>query len=249
MVSELSCQALWGEVRIRRNREHLDAQLFQLGVMIGEVAKLGRADEREVGGIEEEDRPFSRDVGVGDVDEFALLVGLRFERFDLGIDESHEFSPDCGVRASRPARRDGATTAVQHKCRRPVKPGRHLAARPRLPLVLRPCAQRGEVMQNCRRRIDSPLCSQTMTMARSAPEGRCLPNVEVTRACRIADNCNNRLERCNLRASDRCLVASPNEQRQLPASPPSLSLLSPRAQAYSLGLRCASAPGSPSAWR
>ena len=60
------------EVGVGRHGVDLDAELLELGVVVGEVAELGRADEGEVGRVEEEDRPLAGDVGVGDVDELAV---------------------------------------------------------------------------------------------------------------------------------------------------------------------------------
>ena len=80
------------EVRVRRDRVDLDAEPLQFSVMIGEIAEFGRANEGEVGRIEEEDRPFALDVGFGDLNELALLESLSFERLDRGIDKRHRLS-------------------------------------------------------------------------------------------------------------------------------------------------------------
>jgi hypothetical protein len=57
--------------------------------MVGQVAQFGGADEGEVGRVEEHHRPFAFEVLVGDGDEFAVLVGIGFERLDGGVDECH----------------------------------------------------------------------------------------------------------------------------------------------------------------
>ncbi len=73
----------------------LDAQLLELGVVVGQVLELGRAHEGEVGRVEEHDRPLALalQVGVGDVDELALLEGGGRERLDLGVDEDTPETP------------------------------------------------------------------------------------------------------------------------------------------------------------
>jgi hypothetical protein len=55
--------------------------------VVGQVAQLGRADEGEVGRVEEEDRPGAEQVLVGHVDELAVLEGGSGERLQLGVDE------------------------------------------------------------------------------------------------------------------------------------------------------------------
>ena len=66
---------LVGEVGVGRHRVDLDAELLELGVVVGQVAELGRADEGEVGRVEEHDRPLALEVGVADVDELAVVEG------------------------------------------------------------------------------------------------------------------------------------------------------------------------------
>ena len=77
------------EVGVRGDRIDLDAHLLEFGVVVGQVLKLGRADEGEVGRIEKEDSPFSGHVGVGDGGELAVLEGFGLERLHFGIDERH----------------------------------------------------------------------------------------------------------------------------------------------------------------
>jgi len=78
------------EVRIGGHRVDLDAQVLQLAVVLGQITQLGRADEREVTGVEEEDRPGAPHVGFGHLDEFARVVCVRGEGQNLGIDQRHE---------------------------------------------------------------------------------------------------------------------------------------------------------------
>jgi hypothetical protein len=87
MVSEVSCQALWVKWVSVGHGVDLDAQLLELGVVVGEVAELGRADEGEVGRVEEHHRPLALEVGLGDVDELAVLEGGGLEREDFGVDQ------------------------------------------------------------------------------------------------------------------------------------------------------------------
>src|SRR5690606_12492708 len=65
--------SLVGEVRIRGDGIHFDAHLLQLVVVVGQVAQLGRADEGEVGRVEEHDGPLAAQVGVGDLNELAVV--------------------------------------------------------------------------------------------------------------------------------------------------------------------------------
>ena len=80
---------LVGEVGVGAHRVDLDTELLELGVVVGEVAQLGGADEGEVGGVEEHDRPLAAQVAVGDRDERAVVEGGGDEGLDLGVDEGH----------------------------------------------------------------------------------------------------------------------------------------------------------------
>ena len=55
----------------------------------GEVFELSRAHEGEVGRVEEEDRPLALQVGVGDGDELAVVVGLGLEGLHFAVDDRH----------------------------------------------------------------------------------------------------------------------------------------------------------------
>jgi hypothetical protein len=54
--------------------------------VVGQVAQLGRADEGEVGRVEEDDGPLALEVGVGDGDELAVVEGGGLEGKDFGVD-------------------------------------------------------------------------------------------------------------------------------------------------------------------
>ena len=84
---------LVGEMGVGGHGVDFDAQLLELGVVVSHVAQLGRADEGEVGRVEEEDGPLALQVGFGDFDELALLERLSFERLDLGVDNGHSQTP------------------------------------------------------------------------------------------------------------------------------------------------------------
>jgi len=60
--------------------------------MVSCVFDLGRAVEGEGGRHEDQDGPLALQAGVGNLDELAVVVGVGFERLDLGIDEGHHFS-------------------------------------------------------------------------------------------------------------------------------------------------------------
>src|SRR5690606_18584754 len=66
---------LVGEVGVGGNGVDFHAQLLELGIVVGQVAQLGRADEGEVGRVEEEDRPLALQVSFGNFNELALLEG------------------------------------------------------------------------------------------------------------------------------------------------------------------------------
>ena len=57
--------------------------------MFGEVFQFGRTDEREVGGVKEEDRPAALQILFGNLHELALMEGFSFKRENLGVQERH----------------------------------------------------------------------------------------------------------------------------------------------------------------
>ena len=59
------------------------------------------AHEGEVGRIEEDDRPFTLQVGIADLDKFAVVEGLGFERFDKAVNDRHQGSPQSGLATGR----------------------------------------------------------------------------------------------------------------------------------------------------
>ncbi|MNP11854.1 hypothetical protein D3C76_1040630 [compost metagenome] len=79
-----------GEVGVGRHAVDFYTQILELGVVVGQVAQLGRADEGEVGRVEEYDGPFALEVGFRHFDELALVVSSGFERFYLAVDDRHE---------------------------------------------------------------------------------------------------------------------------------------------------------------
>ena len=79
-----------GEVGVGRNGIHLDAQLLELCVFVGQVFQLSRADEREIGGVEHNQRPFAFEVFVANGKKaLARLIRLGVEWQDGGVDERH----------------------------------------------------------------------------------------------------------------------------------------------------------------
>src|SRR3546814_18427946 len=80
---------LVAEMRVGRHRIDFDAEALKRFILVGEVFELGRADEGEVGGIEEENRPLARNIGVRAGDELALLVRGGAARFDGTTDDTH----------------------------------------------------------------------------------------------------------------------------------------------------------------
>ena len=67
------------EVAVGAHGEDLHAEHLKLVILVGKILKLGGADEREVGGIEEEHCPLALNVFVGDCLEVALLECLNGE--------------------------------------------------------------------------------------------------------------------------------------------------------------------------
>jgi hypothetical protein len=84
------------EMRVGGDRIDLHAQGAQRVVVPGQILQLGRADEGEVRGVEEEDRPPSTDVLVGDGDEGLFVEGLEGEGGQGGVDDRHERISWCG---------------------------------------------------------------------------------------------------------------------------------------------------------
>jgi hypothetical protein len=81
------------EVRIGRHAVDFNAELLEIGVAIGQVTQFGRANKREVGRIENENRPLALQAFFSDGHEFAVVISLCLERFDLTIDDRHLLSP------------------------------------------------------------------------------------------------------------------------------------------------------------
>src|SRR3546814_3184833 len=94
---------LVAEMRVGRDAVYLDAHLLERRIDAGQILEFGRADEGEVGRIEEEDRPFAAHVGVGDGHELALLVRLRAERLQGIADLRHENISSSGCQWCRSA--------------------------------------------------------------------------------------------------------------------------------------------------
>ncbi len=67
-----------GKVGVGRNRVNVYAQFLQLFVMVSHVAQFGRANESEVGRVEEEDAPAAFSVFFGNFDEFTVFLNARF---------------------------------------------------------------------------------------------------------------------------------------------------------------------------
>ena len=81
------------EVRVRGDGVDLNAEGLEFGVVFGEVFEFCRADEREVGRVEEDDGPVTLEVGVGDGLELALMEGFGLEGQDFGLEQRHGLDP------------------------------------------------------------------------------------------------------------------------------------------------------------
>src|SRR3546814_6946313 len=77
---------LVAEMRVGRDAVYLDAHLLECRIDAGQILEFGRADEGEVGRIEEEDRAFAAYAGDGAGHELALLLRLRAE-WPQGFDD------------------------------------------------------------------------------------------------------------------------------------------------------------------
>lgn len=73
---------LVGEMSVGRYRVNLYAHALEFSVVVGQVAQLSRAHKGEVSRVEEHHGPFALQVGIGNRDEFALMVGLGAEWFN-----------------------------------------------------------------------------------------------------------------------------------------------------------------------
>src|SRR3546814_3215998 len=97
---------------VGRHRIHLDAHLLKRRVDVGEIFEFGRTDEREIGGVEEENRPLALHVSIGDVDEFAILErgDRKSTRSELQSLMRISYAVFCLTKKN--------TTHTQHTCRK-----------------------------------------------------------------------------------------------------------------------------------
>ncbi|CEE60222.1 conserved hypothetical protein [Xanthomonas citri pv. citri] len=77
------------EMRVGGDDIDLGASLLEGGIVVGGVFHFGRAVEGECGRHEDQHRPLALQAGLGDFDEVAIVVRIRLERLDLGVDERH----------------------------------------------------------------------------------------------------------------------------------------------------------------
>jgi hypothetical protein len=78
-----------GKVGIGRHGINVHAHFLELFVVIRYVAQFGWANESEVSRIEEENTPFTFNVFLGYINEFAVFECAVFERLNFGIDNGH----------------------------------------------------------------------------------------------------------------------------------------------------------------
>jgi hypothetical protein len=79
------------EVRVGRHAVDLDAELLEGVVVVGQVLELRRADEGEVGRVEDEHAPLAADRLIRDLDELPVGKSGRLERLDGGVDQRHAY--------------------------------------------------------------------------------------------------------------------------------------------------------------
>lgn len=88
-----------GEVRIGANRVHFNAHFFELCVLACHITEFGWANKREVCWVEEEHRPLTLEVILGNREEFFVLVCLNFEVADFLIDmHGHKLAAQASLR-------------------------------------------------------------------------------------------------------------------------------------------------------
>ena len=68
------------EVAVGGNRVDFATELFEGVVVVSEVFEFGRADEGEVGRVEEHHGPLAFEFLVGDLNEVVVEVGLCLKR-------------------------------------------------------------------------------------------------------------------------------------------------------------------------
>lgn len=81
------------EVCVRGYGIDFNAALLKLFVVLGEIFEFGRADEREICRIEEDDGPLAVEIGFGNVDEVAILESGGLERENFGAKNGHRSIP------------------------------------------------------------------------------------------------------------------------------------------------------------
>ena len=65
----------------------IDTDLLERLILVSQVTQFGRADEGEVSRVENDDRPFALQVGVGYRTKLAVVKSSGFERFDFSVDQ------------------------------------------------------------------------------------------------------------------------------------------------------------------
>jgi hypothetical protein len=71
---------------------HLSADFLESSIVVSCVFDFCGAVEGESGRHEDEHVPLALEGSFGDLDEFAVVKGLVFERLDFGIDQGHGVS-------------------------------------------------------------------------------------------------------------------------------------------------------------
>ena len=87
---------LMNEMSIARDGVDLAASFLELAVKRAEVLELGRAHEREVGGIEEEHAPMTDDVVLRNGLEVVVMERLDGEVRNFLVDHGHGLSLSRG---------------------------------------------------------------------------------------------------------------------------------------------------------
>src|SRR5690606_11100157 len=75
------------EVCVGGDRIDFHTQFLEFLVVVRKIFKFRRADEGEVGRVEENHAPLALEVGFGDGDVLAVVVGSGLEGLDLGVDQ------------------------------------------------------------------------------------------------------------------------------------------------------------------
>jgi hypothetical protein len=74
------------EVCIGRHGIHFYANFLKFSVGVSQVTQFSWANESEICRVEADNRPFSFQIGIADINKFAVVKSGSFEGLDRGVD-------------------------------------------------------------------------------------------------------------------------------------------------------------------